>query len=58
MSNLIASSATVEGLTKLACNFFYSENIRINEGKIYNSKGIINNFVVIKKGNRYRLEAI
>ena len=52
---LIASSPSIEGIMKLAQEYFCSP-INIQDNKVFNSKGEILNFNIRLLGNRYRLE--
>lgn len=49
----IASAPTIESLTKLINEYYYSTTYRIEEGKVYNSKGLFEKGVVTKKGKRF-----
>ena len=52
---LIGSAPTLERMTLLLCNYFYT-NITVNDGDIYNSEGKIIGFRVIEKNGRIRFE--
>ena len=51
--NLLASSATIEGITAQINKFYYSTSCYVLEGRVYNSRGIIPSVEVVKVGNRY-----
>jgi hypothetical protein len=53
---LIASSPNEEQLLKQAIKFWCGSNIRFEGEQVFNSKGLIEGFRVVKKGGRYRLE--
>ncbi len=60
---LIASSSSLEGITKLINDYFYSttfylESKNNKEFSVFNKKGLLLNFIVVKKGGRYRFEQI
>jgi len=52
----IASSPTIEGLTKLANQYWHTTTIVIDGQTVSNSKGIIKNVVVEQKRNRFYLK--
>lgn len=54
---LIGSSSTLDDLLKGAIKYWHGSNIRFEGEQVFNSKGLIEGFRVVKKGNRYRLEA-
>jgi hypothetical protein len=54
---LIGSSSTLEGLLQGAVKYWHGSNIRFEGEQVFNSKGLIEGFRVVQKGNRYRLEA-
>ena len=56
MYKLVISSPSLEALLESTTKFFYFSNIRFEEDRVYNSKGLIEGFRVAKKGKRYRLE--
>jgi hypothetical protein len=62
MSTLLASTATLESMKKLVKEYFYSSSIELHEEEtgtiwsVYNSKGVLSNFLVIKQKKRYRFE--
>ena len=49
----IASSGTIEGLQKLINEFYYSTTCYIENMKVYNKNGIIENSLVDLKKNKY-----
>lgn len=59
---LIASAPTIEDLLKCAIQFYCGSAIRFESvGKswdVYNAKGKIEGVEVVRKANRYRLQAI
>lgn len=59
-TKLIASAKNLESLSKLAGEYFFSPCIHFeNSGQILNFKGqVIEGYVWIKKGGRFRLEKI
>lgn len=54
---MLASSGSLDGITKLISQYFYGSTINLIESgsgfDIYNKKGILSNFKVTKKGNKY-----
>lgn len=55
-SNLLASSATLEGLQKMLNNYYYSNTYTISEElQVSNSKGKFNGVVIKKIKGRYKL---
>jgi hypothetical protein len=60
---LLASAPTLERITKLVNQYFYSTSIELHEDSsgvysLINSKGKIDGCRVIKKKNRFRFEMI
>jgi hypothetical protein len=60
---LLASAPTMERITKLVNQYFYSTSIELHEDSsgvysLINSKGKIDGCRVIKKKNRFRFEMI
>ncbi len=60
---LLASSFEFgeQGIQKLICQYYFGTKIELNligenEWSVSNSKGIIQNVRVVKKGSRYRFE--
>ncbi len=53
MLNKIASAPTQDRLTEMLKKFYFSENIRIEDGKVFNSKGMINGVTVTEKKGRF-----
>lgn len=53
---LIGSSSTLEGLLQSAIKYWRGSNIRFEGEQVFNSRGLIEGFRVVKKVNRYRLE--
>lgn len=49
----VASSPTLEGITKLMNRYFYTTSIRIDGESIFNSIGKIEGYIVIQKKGRY-----
>jgi hypothetical protein len=43
-----ASAPNIERLTNLINQFYYSSTIRVEDGKVFNSKGQINGVEVVK----------
>jgi len=43
-----ASAPSIERLIKLINQFYYSSNIRVEDGKVFNLKGEINGVEVVK----------
>jgi hypothetical protein len=58
-SNLIASAASIDNLTKLINRYFYSESYSVNKETLkieHPTKPIPEGFRVVKQGKRYRFE--
>lgn len=57
-NKLLASSSSIEGITTLIKEYFFSPNITLQYNKdhwdIYNTKGLIENFEIIKTKKRYK----
>lgn len=49
---------TIESLTKVLKTFFYSDSIYIENDKVFNSRGEIKGYRVIKTKGRFRFERI
>lgn len=49
----LATAPTEERLIKMISQFFMGSTITIKDGKVYNSKGLINGFETKQKGKRY-----
>lgn len=56
MWKLRITSPTQENLLKQTIKAFYGSNIRFEGEQVFNSKGLIEGYRVVKKGSRYRLE--
>lgn len=60
-SKLRATSPTQEGIIKLTSKFFYGSTIRIeqigdtNEYKVFNAKGLINNYSIVNEKGKWKL---
>lgn len=54
----IASSPTLEGLTKCINSFYYSTTFYIQDMKVYNSKGLRENMQVVQKKGRYYFQIL
>lgn len=52
---LIASSSAEENLLKIAKEYWHSPSIYFENGKVFNSKGVIEGVAVEKHNKRYRL---
>jgi hypothetical protein len=60
---LLASAPTMERITKMVNDYFYSTSIELHEGEdgmysLTNSKGRMDRFRVVKKKNRFRFEMV
>ena len=60
---LLASAPTLERITKMVNDYFYSTSIELHEDSsgvysLTNSKGRMDRFRVVKKKNRFRFEMI
>ncbi len=55
---LLISSASMEELITQIGKYYYSPNIRVENGKVFNSKGEINGVRVIEKKKRFRFERL
>lgn len=60
---LLASAPTMERITKMVNDYFYSTSIELHEGEhgmysLINSKGKIDGCLVVKKKNRFRFEMV
>jgi hypothetical protein len=53
---LAISSPSLDELLKATIKFFYGSSIRFEGEQVFNSKGLMSDWRVIKKGSRYRLE--
>jgi hypothetical protein len=53
---LAITSPSIDELLKATIKFFYGSNIRFEGEQVFNSKGLMTDWRVVKKGNRYRLE--
>jgi len=63
MTYLIGTSPSIEKMTDLINQYFYSTTFYLEpknnkEFNVYNSKGLLTNHIVKKKGNRYRFERV
>ena len=50
------SSPTLDELLKATIKAFYGSSIRFEGEQVFNAKGLMPYYRVIKKGSRYRLE--
>ena len=58
-TKLLASSVTEAGITRLISEYFFGSTIRLEtNGDVYNLKGKINGYRVIRKAGRFRFEEI
>jgi hypothetical protein len=60
-NKLIATSPSLDKMTDLINRYFYSTTFYLepkgeNEYSVHNKKGLLNSYVVVKKGGRYRFE--
>ena len=60
---LIGSSTSLEGVRKLISEYWYSSSIRLepislSEWNIYNAKGLVNGFKVMKRNGRFRFVSL
>jgi|694.fasta_scaffold32198_24 hypothetical protein len=60
---LIATSPSLESMTKLINNYFYSTTFYLEpkndkEYSVFNKKGLLPDLIVVKKGGRYRFEQL
>ena len=60
---LIATSPSLERITDIINQYFYSTTFYLEpknkkEYSVYNEKGLLSRFIVIKKGGRFRFEQI
>jgi hypothetical protein len=53
---LAITSPSEQELLKAAIKFFYGSNIRFEGEQVFNAKGLMPDWRVVKKGSRYRLE--
>lgn len=53
---LAITSPSEQELLKATIKFFYGSNIRFEGEQVYNAKGLMTDWRVVKKNNRYRLE--
>lgn len=49
----IASSGSIEELVKLLNQFWYTNSVRIENGQVFNSKGLIQSVIVSEKRGRF-----
>ena len=59
---LIATSPTLERITDIINQYFYSTTFYLEpknkkEYSVYNEKGLLSRFIVVKKGGRFRFES-
>ena len=62
-AKLLATSPTLDSMTKLINNYFYSTTFYLEpkndkEYSVFNKKGLLPDLVVVKKGGRYRFEQL
>jgi hypothetical protein len=60
---LIATSPSLERITDIINQYFYSTTFYLEpknkkEYNVYNEKGLLSRFIVVKKGGRFRFEQI
>ena len=60
---LIATSPSLESMTKLINNYFYSTTFYLEpkndkEYSVFNKNGLLPDLIVVKKGGRYRFEQL
>ena len=60
---LIGSSDSLINVKKLISEYWYSSSIRLepisfNEWNVYNAKGLVNGFKVMKRNGRYRFVSL
>ena len=58
---LIGSASSIEKITDLINKYFFSTTFYLkpkygNEYHVFNKNGLVSNFIVVKKGSRYRFE--
>lgn len=58
---LIASASSIEKITDLINKYFFSTTFYLkqkydNEYLVFNKNGLVKDFIVVKKGSRYRFE--
>ena len=54
---LAITAPSQEELLKATIKFFYGSSIRFEGEQVFNAKGLMTDWRVVKKGSRYRLEA-
>lgn len=53
---LAITAPSEQELLKATIKFFYGSSIRFESEQVYNAKGLMTDWRVVKKNNRYRLE--
>ncbi len=53
---LAITAPSEQELLKASIKFFYGSSIRFEGEQVFNAKGLMNDWRVVKKNNRYRLE--
>jgi hypothetical protein len=53
---LAITASSEQELLKASIKFFYGSSIRFEGKQVFNAKGLMNDWRVVKKNNRYRLE--
>lgn len=51
--NLLATSASIEGITKLINQFYFSTSCYVQDGKVYNKNGLIPSVEVVKVKSKF-----
>lgn len=64
-SKLLASSPTLEGITKVISDYFFGSTITLDKvsdrpevHSVSNKRGVLPDYRVVKKGKRYRFEEV
>jgi hypothetical protein len=58
---LIGTASSIEKITDLINKYFFSTTFYLkpkydNEYRVFNKNGLVSDFIVVKKGSRYRFE--
>jgi hypothetical protein len=58
---LIGTASSIEKITDIINQYFFSTTFYLkpkygNEYLVFNKNGLVSNFIVVKKGSRYRFE--
>jgi len=56
--NVLATSGTIDGLTKLINDFYFSTTCYIQDGRVYNKNGLVPSVEVVKVKSRYQFRII